>query len=233
MPAANAGVPPLQAEEPDQAVLRQVGVLELIDQDEVEAVPPRLQPVGMLVEEPHRMQEQVIEVHRVGGLERRSEAFVHRGGGLHHQVERAGARQLVGLHHPVLGPADDPRDGARGHLLLVVPQVVEQPADEGVAVVLIVDRELPGEAEDLGLAAEESGAQAVEGPDPEPGRVATQQTADPLLHLPRRLVGEGDGEDPVGADPVRLDEPGDPEGEHPWRPSGDVHLRRKNDHQTL
>ena len=81
-------------------------------------------------------------------------------------------------------------------------------------VVLVVDGELPGEPEQLGLAPKEPRGERVEGADPEPGRIPLEQPADPVLHLAGGLVGEGDGEDPLGRDAVPVDQRGDPHGEH-------------------
>lgn len=43
--------------------------------------------------------------------------------------------------------------------------------------------------------------------------LAVQQLADPLLHLPRRLIGEGDGGDGVGRIATLLNEVGDLAGD--------------------
>ena len=48
-----------------------------------------------------------------------------------------------------------------------------------------------------------------------PSRDRPTKTADPLPHLARRLVGEGDGEDFVGARAARRDDMGEPGGQHP------------------
>ena len=42
--------------------LREVGVLELVDEHVLEAVAPPRQRVGVLTEQPHGQQEQVVEV---------------------------------------------------------------------------------------------------------------------------------------------------------------------------
>ena len=48
-----------------------------------------------------------------------------------------------------------------------------------------------------------------------PGDARANEPLDPLGHLPRRLVREGDGEDLVGADAVFPDQVSDPMGERP------------------
>ena len=95
-----------------------------------------------------------------------------------------------------------------------MPPLLHQPPDQAQPVVLVVDRELAGEAEQLGLAAEQPRGERVERADPQAGRVAVEQPADPLLHLARGLVGEGHGEDPVGRHAVPVDQARDAGGEH-------------------
>ena len=49
-----------------QRVLHPVGVLVLVDQDVGEPRPVVLEHVGVLPEEPHRVEQEVVEVHGVG-----------------------------------------------------------------------------------------------------------------------------------------------------------------------
>jgi hypothetical protein len=66
-------------------------------------------------------------------------------------------------------------------------------------VVGVEDREAGFEAGELGMAPEDLDADGMK--SAEPGHAldhAADQMADPLLHLARRLVGEGDAEDLAG-----------------------------------
>jgi hypothetical protein len=54
----------------------------------------------------------------------------------------------------------------------------------------------------------------VEGHHPHGARRAADEQLDPLAHLLRRLVGEGDGQDLVGLRAPRVQEPCDPVREH-------------------
>ena len=58
----------LLGEHPHQLPLRDVGVLELVDQHVPEAGAPPLPGVGVVAEQVHRLHQQVVEVER-GGLE--------------------------------------------------------------------------------------------------------------------------------------------------------------------
>ena len=50
-------------------VLGEVGILILVDEEVVDAVLPELQYIGVLAEEDIDLQQEVIEVHRIGALE--------------------------------------------------------------------------------------------------------------------------------------------------------------------
>ena len=92
--------------------------------------------------------------------------------------------------------------------------LVHQPLDQAEPVVLVVDGELTGEPEQLGLAPKQPRGERVERADPESRRIAAEQPPDPVLHLAGGLVGEGDREDPIGRHAVPLDQRGDPGGEY-------------------
>jgi hypothetical protein len=55
----------------------------------------------------------------------------------------------------------------------------------------------------------------VEGHQPHAARVPTEQPLHPFAHLLGGLVGEGDRQDLPGLRHVRVDQIGDPVGEHP------------------
>jgi hypothetical protein len=91
--------------------------------------------------------------------------------------------------------------------------LVHQPLDQAEPVIFIVDGEPSREAKQLRLPAEQSRRERVEGADPEARRIPTEQPADPLLHLPRGLVGERHREDPIRRHALSVDQMGDPGGE--------------------
>ena len=211
---ADRGDVAVRAEPLHEQILRLVRVLELVHQDELELAPVGLQPVGMLIEQRERMQQQIVEIHRVRGLERGAERGVDVRRHLGEPVELRARRELRGGLHPVLRGRDQRRDAARREQLRGMPPLLLQPLHQSEPVVLIVDREPPGEAKQLRLAPQEPRRERVERADPEAGRVAIEQTPDPLLHLAGRLVRERDREDPVGGHAVAIDQVGDPGGKH-------------------
>ncbi len=88
-----------------QQVLAGVGVLIFIHQQVADAVLPFFQNVRVVLKQLHRHQNQVVEVHRVVGLERALVVQVDDGGGLFLGVARLG-KGLLGQDQVVL-PATD------------------------------------------------------------------------------------------------------------------------------
>ena len=101
-------------------------------------------------------------------------------------------------------------DPARGEALRVLAELLEARLDDPHLVGLVVDRERRAVPEPLGLAAEDPPAGGVEGEDPDRAGRAAEDALEPLPHLGRGLVGEGDGEDLVRLHAVRADQVGDP-----------------------
>ena len=176
-------------------VLRPVGVLVLVHQDLLPASLVARQHVGVLLEQEDGAHQQVVEVHRVVLVQLALVGLVDPGRGLVVVVGRlplggGDVRQLV-LALP--DPGQHPR---RREALLVQVQAAQHLLDDRHLVRAVVDREGPGQADLLAVAAQDPGADGVEGAD---GRLARRllpdQPGDPLAHLVGRLVGEGDGHD--------------------------------------
>ena len=102
-----------------------------------------------------------------------------------------------------------------GNALGVHVQVPDDVAGEAHGIRLVVDGEHGRVPQQLGVPPEDAHAGGVEGGDPHLLRHRSDQAADALLHLPRGLVGEGDGQDLERGDVVGLDEVGDAVGQHP------------------
>ena len=82
-------------------------------------------------------------------------------------------------------------------------------------VVGIEDGEIGFQARQFGMAAQHPRADGVEGAQPlHAFDHAADQRADALLHLARRLVGEGDGEDLAGPGAPRGEDMGEAGGQH-------------------
>ena len=88
---------------------------------------------------------------------------------------------------------------ARRPAVLVEALRLDHLLQQADLVVGVEDGEAGLEADELGVAAQDLDADRVEGAEPRHALDgAADQVADALLHLARRLVGEGDGEDLAG-----------------------------------
>ena len=129
----------LLGEQPHQLPLRGVRVLELVDEDVSEALPPLLEHVGMLPEQAHREQQQVVEV---GGRPLEQPPLVLAVDLGHAPVGRAcgPVESLIGGDELVLERRDLRRQPARRKPLGIEVQVAPHVVDEPDRVGLVVDR---------------------------------------------------------------------------------------------
>ena len=210
--ADRADVPVLAAEELEEAVLRVVRVLVLVDEDVAERLAPALERLGETLEDLHREHEQVVEVDGVRGVEAALVQLVR----LRDRLipERRDARRVLLRRDELVLRARDLRvDAARREALRVLPELLEARLDEAHLVLVVVDREGRAVAEPLGLAAQHPAAGRVEGEDPDRARRLPEHPLEALAHLPRRLVRERDREDLVRLHAARADEVRDAVGE--------------------
>ena len=195
------------------AVLGAVRVLVLVDEHVAEALAIAVADLLEQLEQVHAAEQQVVEVHRVRGVEALLVQVVDVGGRL---LEEGGHLQAVGLgvEELVLRVRDLAADAARGEALGVHVELVDAGLHQPQGVLLVVDREAAGVAELVGVGAEHPRAGRVEGHHPHrPGAIA-DKLLDPLAHLLRGLVREGDGQDLARPRLPRAHEMGDPVGEH-------------------
>ena len=195
-----------------QLILSPVGVLILVDQQITDAPLPALQDVRVRPEQAHRPEDQGVEVHRVVGVQAALIVRIEPGDlGL---VGVLGAAQGRIRRDQVVLPARDPlRDGRRVDRIRIdgAAQVL---LDQRLAVLGIEQRKARAQAGRRVLAAQDVLAQGVEGGDGKPPTVAALQfPGHPLAHLPRRLVGEGDGANVAGGNPAGTDQMGDLAGD--------------------
>jgi hypothetical protein len=202
-------------EQSQPEILGDVGVLVLVDEDVAEPAPVGLEHVRVRLQDRDDMQEQVAEV---AGVERPQPLLV---GGVERGPAVVEGRGVAGGHPPgrqgaVLPAVDQAREQARRPALLVDVLGADQLAQQPHLVVGVEDREVRLEPDQLGMAAQDLDAERMEGA--EPGHAlddAADQIADARLHLARRLVGEGDGEDLVRPRPSHAQEMRDARGQRP------------------
>ena len=126
-----------------------------------------------------------------------------------------------------LGVLDLPERPARVQQLGVDVHLLEEGGHEAPLVAVVQDGELRVDPALFPVAPQHPEAEGVEGGDEEPAGPDAGDLHDALPHLPRRLVGEGDGQDLGGMGPFRLDEVGEAVGEG----AGLAAARPGEDHQ--
>ena len=196
-------------------VLGDVGVLVLVDENELEAALVVGEHVRVVEEQPQVLEQQIAEVAGVqllqapliGGIELRALAG--------RKAEGFARRHLVGRQSAVLPAIDERSQLPRRPAVLVEALRFDHLLQEADLVVGIEDGEARLEADELGVAAQDLDADGVEGAEPRHALDgAADEIADALLHLARRLVGEGDGEDLAGEGAARGEDVGDARRQH-------------------
>ncbi len=187
----------------DQAqpeILRDVRVLILVDEDVFEALVVIREHVGVLAKEPQRFEQQVAEIDGVENFEALLIEGVERAALAVGETLRFARGHVVRQQAAIFPAVDALRERAGGPAFVVdifgLQHLLEQPD----LVVRVEDREIGLEADKLGVAAQDLRADGVKGAEPLHGlRAFADQHLDALAHLARRLVGEGDGQNFIGA----------------------------------
>ena len=198
------------------AVLRVVGVLVLVHADVAEPSLVRRRHRGVLGEQAVGVDEQVVEVHRVGGQQPRLVAGIDLARLLVHRRYRLG-RELSRCHQLVLRCRDAMDDSVERIHLVVDVQLSHDVLEHALGVVGVIDREVAREAEHLAVGAQHAHTHRVEREHPHAVRavaVLREQLVQTLAHLGRGLVGERDREDLVRAHALVADEVRDAVREH-------------------
>ena len=121
--------------------------------------------------------------------------------------------ELLRTDHGVFGRGDLGADHVDGVLLLLDTKMLHDLAHHAAGIVVIVDGELAGVPQQVGVLAQDAHAHGMEGADPHAARAtAGQQGAQALAHLGSSLVGERNGQDLPGTNPQVGNHVGDAEG---------------------
>ena len=186
-------------EELQPFVLRLVGVLIFVDEDVAETVAVAGEHVGLVAEDHQHVEQQVAEVAGVEGLQAllilRVEFRPAPGG----EGFRFARVDLGRGPAAVLPAVDESGELARGPALLVEVRRADQLLHDSQLVVGVEDGEVGMESDELGVASKHFGRDRVEGAEPRhPLDRSAGNGGDPVLHLARGLVGEGDRQDMAG-----------------------------------
>ena len=193
----------LPHEQPNEPVLRGIGVLVFVDEEVAAAFPPFRRRGLVRGEEPDRQRNQVVEVDRLIG----AQCVVIAAVGLARGplvVALRGLRGRSGRLQRVLPGADPPLRGTRAGTVGRLHEL----GDDRLDVARVEYREAGLQAQRGGAAADDLEPERMKGADRDVGREVAlaflrEQFRRPLAHLAGRLVGEGDRGDTLCVMAVR------------------------------
>ena len=203
----------------DNQVLREVGVLILVNQDVAEELLVLFEHLLVVAQQDVGVEQQVVKVHRSGNVATAPIGPVDSGclGALGVTVgidEGLVAGIVIRSNQGILGVADLGLDGGWLIEFVVEPHLLDDELDEGARVALVVDGEIGLEADALGIAAQQARENRVERAHPQlGGDIGSRQRLDALTHLSGCLVGERQRHDAPGLVPL-LQQVHDFIGEH-------------------
>ena len=175
-------------------VLDVVGVLILVDANVAEALLVLVEHLGAGAQQLERAHEQVVEVHGVGSAQAALQLQVNLRG-LFVVGTVGGFEHVLGADHGIFSRADLAADHINGELLLLDAERLHNVAHHALGIVVIVDGELAGIAQQVGVLAQHAHAHGVEGAHPHAAGTVGDERRQTLAHLGRSLVGKRDGKD--------------------------------------
>ena len=211
--ADDADVLVVGGEQAQPEVLGDVGVLILVHEDVAEPALVLRKDVFILLEDGHDVKEEIAEVAGVQGAQALLILAVECTA---HVVELAGlgGGDVIGRPGAVFPAVDQRGEHARRPAFLVDILGLDELFQEAQLVVRVEDGEGGFEAYEFRVAAQNLHTERVEGAQPwHPFDGLTNEAADAGFHLAGRLVGEGDGEDLIGAGGACVQQMGDAGGE--------------------
>ena len=193
------------AEHLDDFILREIGVLVLIDQDIPEAMLVFVEDLGVALQQFVGLEKQIIEIHGTRLETTQGVGFVeavHIAAAVRQVFADQVAVVFVFLRtqQVVFSTGDAVVDDVGLVQIGIELQLLDQSFDQALAVVGIVDGEVAG-VTDLGcFHPEDLGEDAVEGSHPNVARICTHYLLNPRPHFLGGLVGKSEGEDVEGVD---------------------------------
>ena len=203
-------------QQPQPQILGDVGVLILVHQHIAEPLVIFGQHIRMLGEQGQVVQQQVAEI---AGVQHAEAVLIEAIDPLALIVTELGAfagGHLIGGPAPVLPMVDQAVHQLGRPALGVDIFSLEHLFDQPFLIVGVDDGVGGFQPDQLGMLAEDLGGDRMEGAQPaQPLGLRADQVSDPLAHLARRLVGEGDGQDFPRPSAVGRQDVGQPGGQDP------------------
>ena len=193
-------------------VLDVVGVLILVDANVAEALLVLVEHLGTGAQQLERAHEQVIEVHGVGSAQAALQLHIDLRG-LFVVGAVGGFEHVLGPDHGVFCRTDLAADHVDGELFLLDAERLHNVAHHALGIVVIVDGELAGVAQQVGVLTQHAHAHGVERAYPHAAGAAGDERCQTLAHLGRSLVGKRDGQDLPGLNVQVAQHVGDAEGQ--------------------
>ena len=125
-----------------------------------------------------------------------------------------GFEHVLGADHGIFSRADLAADHINGELLLLDAERLHNVAHHALGIIVIVDGELAGIAQQVGVLAQHAHAHGVEGAHPHAAGAVGDERRQTLAHLGRGLVGKRDGKDLPGLDAQVAQHMGDAESQN-------------------
>ena len=193
--ADNADIVCAARKQPHQMELGHTGVLILIHNDIAEAVLVVFPRLGIVLQQPDSVEDQIIKIHRARRLQAACVGCVNFGDKLRLGVGKRLTGDLLGRHKLILEGGDLRNGRLDWQELIVDHQILVDLLDHTLLVIGIIDRKAFGKADAFGIAAQHPHAGGVEGGGVDiAAEGIPQHGAQTLLQFPCCLVRKGDGQ---------------------------------------
>ena len=177
-----------------------VGILILIYQHIPELPLIVASDLFLFLKKDHCLKDQVVKIQSVGGFQTLFIFGVDGRDALKAVIPRSFALLLIvgGQLQGILGPGDIPQYRLGRKRLIVYILLLQNILDHPFRVGGIIDGEGGRIPQFVNVPAQDPGAAGMEGGGPDVVGAGAQHPFQPFLQLPRRLVGEGDGQNGPG-----------------------------------
>ena len=182
-------------QQPDQLELSRIGVLVLVDHNIAEPVLIVTQNVLPRVEQLHRFHQQIVKIQRVVLVQQPLIFLVRLADLLLHEVVLMRLLIAPRRQQLILRGGNCGENRPLPQLLRIDPQIPAHLLHQRLLVIRVIDGEVRLVADLLDVPPQDPDAHGVKGRNPDGFRPETDQFVNPLAHLLRGFVCEGDCED--------------------------------------